>query len=170
MKFPIIEGVTFEENPERLKITLSLRQNWLIVGFFTVCLLIWAGMLGKVVLSFFTTHYHLVLIIALVVWLGIWLYFGNVLWTQWQYYAAGREILYLNKEQLTLRRPVSWLGVTQVYDMKHVTPFYFSDKHACPAFDYAYQHVYFGQSLSLEEASPLLAYVNGRFFPNADED
>ena len=69
-----------------------------------------------------------------------------------------------------IRRPVSIFGLTTSYEFAHISPFYMSDKHKCPAFDYAYAHVYFGLTLETEEATELVADLNNRYFPDADEE
>jgi hypothetical protein len=92
------------------------------------------------------------------------------LWRQWQYFAADREILFVNQSRLIMRRPVSLLGLTDAFDMAHVSPFYVSEKHHCPAFDYGYQNIYFGRDLPPKAAEQLVLFLNGRFFPHLDDD
>jgi hypothetical protein len=65
---------------------------------------------------------------------------------------------------------VSILGLTWVYDRSHVSRLYFSDQHHCPAFDYAYLHVYFGRSLAEPAARQLIDDLNGRYFPDEVEE
>ena len=162
-----MDRITFEEKPEWLKVTLPERRNWLSFSIFSVALLGWVGMLGWIVYFLATERaIHIVLFLLLLGWLGIWLWFGRFLWTRWQYYAADREILFINAEQLIVRRPVSILGITDNYDMRYVSPFYFSDKHNCPAFDYAFQHVYFGHHLTADEVQQLIAKLNALYFPD----
>jgi len=111
----------------------------------------------------------IVLSALLILWLVIWLVFGRFLWKHWQYYAAGRELLFIDQEQLIVRRPVSILGLTSAYDMAHISPFYHSDTHNRPAFDYAYLHVYFGQGLTRQDSEQLVSKINQRWFPEPDE-
>jgi hypothetical protein len=111
-----------------------------------------------------------VLTVLLLIWMGIWFWFGRFLWSRWQYHAANREILFIDEEQVIIRRPVSILGITTSYDLRHVSPFYYSERHNCPAFDYAYYHVYFAHGLPAEAAHELIAQLNGRYFPDEDED
>ena len=170
MKWPVISGVIFEENVERLKITLPIRSNWFLFGLFTVCILVWVGMSGVILWALLTQGFEFVLVVLLLLWLIIWYWLGQILWRQWQYYAANREILFINKEQLIVRRPVSILGLTTVYDMKHISPFYGSDKHHCPAFDYGHQSVYFGHGLAADGTQQLIKYLNSRFFPQVDDE
>jgi hypothetical protein len=162
-----MDRITFEEKPEWLKMTLPERRNWLSLFTFSAALLAWVGMLGWIVYFLATERaIHFVLFLLLLLWLAVWLWFGRFLWTRWQYYAADREILFINAEQLIVRRPVSILGITDNYDMRYVSSFYYSDKHNCPAFDYAFQHVYFGHHLTADEAQLLIAELNGRYFPD----
>jgi hypothetical protein len=166
-----VSTIRYEQKPEWLKVTLPDQRNWLLFTVFTVCLVAWLVMLVWIVSFLWTERgLNLVLVILLLLWLLIWFWFGRKLWSMWQYHAADREILFINRNQLIVRRPVSILGSTESYDMRHVSPFYFSEKHGCPAFDYAYQHVYFGQRLPSDEAGKLIATLNSHFFPDADED
>jgi hypothetical protein len=166
-----MDVVRFEQKPEWLKVTLPDQRNRLLFAFLTVCLVVWLGALVWII-SFLWTERGLdvVLVILLLIWLVIWLWWGRKLWNMWQYHAATREILFINEKQLIVRRPVSILGPTDSYDMEYVSPFYFSEKHGCPAFDYAYQHVYFGQRLATDEARKLVATLNSHFFQDADDD
>jgi hypothetical protein len=159
----------FEERPEWLKVTLPERRNRLLLGLFSITLLAWLGMLGWIV-YFLISERGLggVLIALLLLWLAVWLWFGRFLWTRWQYYAADRELLFINPDQLILRRPVSILGITDNYDLRYVSAFYYSEKHGCPAFDYAFQHVYFGQHLTAVEAEELITELNRRYFPDEE--
>jgi hypothetical protein len=165
---PTTEQIEFADGTQWHKTVLPVDRNWVLFGLFSLCLLIWLGMLAGIVGSMITQGFGFLLNIMLFIWLIVWLWFGRVLWRRWQYYAASREILFINERQLLVRRPVSILGSTDVYDMGHVTPFYFSENHQCPAFDYAYQHVYFGQSLLPSDAQELVTMLNDRFFPDAD--
>ena len=157
--------MTVEDGIERLKIVIPLRINWPLFLLFSIALLVWLAMLLVVLIYIvrgMSTNF--VLTILLILWLIIWFLFGRFLFARWQYYAANREILFVDEEQLILRRPVSILGLTTSYDMSHITPFYFSDKHNCPAFDYAYLHVYFGRSLDREISLKLIEDLNQRYF------
>ncbi|MDX1616838.1 MAG: hypothetical protein R3300_21195 [Candidatus Promineifilaceae bacterium] len=162
------EQVKFEANEGRLKVTVPIEVNPFLVALFTIALIAWLGMLilvGQFLFDEATSNF--VLTVLVLIWLLIWLWFGRFLWRRWQYYAASREILFIDDEQLILRRPLSLLGSTTVYDRSHLSPFYVSERHDCPAFDYAYLHVYFGQSLNQEAARQLVDDLNRRFFPRA---
>ncbi len=170
MRWPEIEDVIFEENAERLKIVLPVHFNWFLVILFSLSLVVWLVMIVGVLVAMFTQGFGFVLIVILIIWLLLWYWMGRVLWGRWQYFAANREILFVSKENFVVRRPVSIFGTTTVYGMKHVTPFYLSGKHHCPAFDYAYQHVYFGDGLTKDGMKLLIGYLNGRYFPDHDDD
>ncbi|MCI0395092.1 MAG: hypothetical protein L0332_26385 [Chloroflexi bacterium] len=162
--------VVFEETPARLKVVIPDKTNWLLFGLYSLALLVWLGMFVVVLRFLFQGPGNAVLAILLFLWSLIWLWFGRFLWGRWQYYAANREILFIDREQLILRRPVSILGLTTSYDRRHAGPFYYSDKHHCPAFDYAYQHVYFGHSLPAAEAQQLVKTLNARYFPDEEDE
>jgi hypothetical protein len=159
--------VTFEEGLERLKVIIPLRTNWPLLLLFSLAMLIWLAML-LIVLVYLVRGMstNFVLTILLILWMIVWFLFGRFLFARWQYFAASREILYVDEEQLILRRPVSILGLTTSYDINHITPFYFSDKHHCAAFDYAYLHVYFGRSINEEACLELINDLNQRYFPD----
>jgi hypothetical protein len=101
----------------------------------------------------------------LLVFLLILYRFGRFLRWHWGYHTASREILFINKQQLILRRPVSILGPTDAYDMEHVNPFYNDEKTASPAFRYGSHEVLFGQALSESAARQLVKTLNKLYFP-----
>lgn len=171
-----LDGIELEETPEWLKIVLPIRRNWILFILFTILLAVWLVMLvvGTVFMvrdvAMSGEPFAFAFTVMLLVLLLILFRFGRVLWSQWQYYAANREILFVNEDQLIVRRPVSILGMTDAYDMSHVSHFYYSEKHHCPAFDYAYQHVYFGRHLEPDEAHRLISYLNECYFPESDDE
>ena len=172
---PRIESIQFEENKERLKAVLPVQKHWVYLILYSVMLLIWVGMFifgliftGQI--AFSGERFAFVFTVMLLALLYILFRLGKIVWGQWQFYAANRELLFVHEEMLIVRRPVSIFGITTAYDRAHVTPFYFSEKHHCPAFDYGHQHVYFGQDLPLEPSRKLINYLNGRYYPHYDED
>jgi hypothetical protein len=151
MRFPQIEGVTFEENPERLKIVLPVRRNWLLVALFSACLIAWA-------VTLFIVAQFLIRDVILA---------GSRF--AWQYVAANREIVFIYKdEQVIVRRPLSLLGITTAYDFDFVSPFYYDDKRQSLAFRYGQRLANFGDALSPADAQQVIEYVNYRFFPEED--
>ena len=172
---PKIDNIHFEENNERLKMILPVKKHWVYLSLYTVMLLIWIGMLvyGLIFtwqMAFSGERFAFVFTVMLLGLLYLMVRLGRVVWGQWQFFAANREILFVHKEMLILRRPVSIFGMTTAFDRAHVTPFYFSDKHHCPAFDYGHQHIYFGQDLPADSARRLIGYLNARYYPAVDED
>lgn len=154
---------TIEELEGTLKITLPIERKLGIFVLFSVALIVWLAML-IIVLTYLigNSTSSLVLTAILIGWVFVWVWFGRFLWNRWQYFAASREILFVDQEQIIIRRPVSILGHTTTFDRQHVSEFYISDRHHCPAFDYAYLHVYFGQSLAQEESEMLVSELNTR--------
>lgn len=172
---PSIEHIQFEENNERLKVVLPVKKHWAFLVLYSAMLLTWVGMsiyglffTGK--MAFSGERFAFAFTVMLLVLLYLLFLLGRMVWTQWQYYAANREILFVHKEMLIVRRPVSIFGITTAYDRTHLTPFYFSEKHSCPAFDYGHQHVYFGRDLPVDPAARLIGYLNARYYPHYDED
>lgn len=172
---PLLTDVHFEQTPERLKIVLPVKRNIPLIIFYTVLVLIWLAMIGggivyTIQIALSGERYAFVFTVMLVVMLLVFYRFGRYLLRQWAHYIAGREILFINKETLILRRPISIFGNTDAYDMAHVTPFYLSVKPAGPAFDYGYRHFYFGEGLSSPSASELIRYLNRHYFPNHEAE
>lgn len=172
---PSIEQIQFEENKERLKVVLPVKRRWGYLVLYSAMLLVWVGMavFGLVFtwqMAFSGERFAFVFTVMLLILLYLLYWLGRMVWGQWQYYAANREILFIHKEMLIVRRPVSIFGMTTAYDRAHVTPFYYSEKHHCPAFDYGHQHVYFGHDLAIAPAERLIGYLNARYYPHYDED
>jgi hypothetical protein len=163
--------VVFDESLERLKVTIPLKVNWLVFSLHSLALGIWLAMVGLIFVYLFRGLSNSFVLTALIIlWLLMWLWFGRFLFNRWQYYAANREILFIDEEQLIVRRPLSILGITNAYDINYVSPFYYSEKHHCVAFDYAYAHVFFGHSLDETAALAFIAEINERYFPDGGED
>ena len=161
--------IEYDDGLERSKAVITLRRRWGVLVLYSITLIVWIAMLALFLVYLIGGYSSsIVLTILMLVWLVIWLGFGRFLWKRWQHQAAGREILFVDKEKLIVRRPISILGITTAYDMGHVSPLYFSDKHNCPAFDYAYLHVYFGQDLQSHDAEELIEAINNRWFPDSN--
>jgi hypothetical protein len=167
---PEINQVSLEDTGDRLKATLPVRRNWPWLFLFSLMLILWViGLIWGIIftirdIAFSGERYAIVFTIMLLIWLYIWYRLGKIVWKQWQYYVAGREILFIDKERLIIRRPVSLLGITDAYDFDYVSPFFHSEKHACPGFDYGKQRIYFGQGLPGESSRQLVNFLNERYF------
>ncbi len=173
---PEIEQISFEETAERLKVILPLRRYWAWLLLFSLLLILWTvGLIWGIVftitdIAFSGERYAIVFTIMLLIWLYLWYRLGKIIWRQWQYYVATREILFIDQENLIIRRPVTLLGITDAYDFAYVSPFFFSAEHNFPGFDYGKQRVYFGQALEEESAHRLVDYLNSRYFDVFDDD
>jgi len=171
-----IGRITLEDQPEWLKIILPIKRNLLLFVLFTVALVVWVvfviGMLIFLVRDVILVgeRFAFAFTIILLIWLAIWLWVGKKVWERWQYYAASREILFINKERLIIRRPVSIWGLTEAFDMEHIRPFYVSKRHGYPTFEYGSQKVYFGIGLLDDETSELVQTLNSLYFRRYDLD
>ncbi|MCP4418889.1 MAG: hypothetical protein GY805_19915 [Chloroflexi bacterium] len=170
-----VADVQFEENDERLKVVLPVHKHWVYLVLYSVMLLTWVGMFIFGLIYTWQTavsgeRFTFAFTVMLLILLYVLYRLGRIVWRQWQYFASNREILFVYKEMLIIRRPVSIFGITTAYDRAHVTPFYYSNDHHCPAFDYGHQHVYLGQDLLPEPAKALIAFLNGRYHPHHDDD
>ena len=174
--FPEIKQVSFAETPDRLKVTLPVHRNWVWLITLSLLLVLWTvGLIWGIIftfrdIAFSGERYAFVFTVMLLVWLYLWYRLGKILWRQWQYYGASREILFIDQERLIIRRPVSILGITDAYDIAYVSPFFQSEEHKCPGFDYGNQRVYFGQGLSEEASQQLVNYLNKRYFNYYDDE
>jgi hypothetical protein len=176
MSFPVIDDVQFDIVDERLKIVMPVQRNWAYLGVYSVLLATWIGVTGWMLVLLFgtsisqlSTQFVIVWIIILLVWAYIWYRLGRNVWRWWQYYVATREVLFVDKDVLIIRRPLSLLGVTDAYGMEHVSPFYYSARHQSVAFDYGSRGSLFGSGIERESAQRLIKYLNDRFFPHAGE-
>ena len=172
------ENITIEEEEQWQKIVMPAEKNTGLFIFYTFCLVLWVVMMGLMIYGLFQPFpierpfvSNLVFRLLLLAWMGVWYWFARrFLWGFWQYYAANREILFINKEEFIVRRPVSLLGVTNVYDMKHIEAVYFDDKQKNPTMQYGVQPVKFGQALSPKEGVELISMLMHRHFPHLEED
>ncbi len=168
-------NVEFSENEERLKIILPVKRNWFMLILFSlllaICLFMLVGGLkfawqigasGERFAFVFTTM--LILLLLTLYW------FTRFVWRMWQFYMANREILFVNKETLIVRRPLSILGLTNAYDMKYVKPLFYEPKHSGAGFYYGSQPILIGLGLGGEVLEGVIGYVNGRFFSHYDDD
>ncbi|MCL4868541.1 MAG: hypothetical protein KJ063_06225 [Anaerolineae bacterium] len=169
--------ITFEENENRLKIILPVKRSPFYVGLYTALLLIWAAATIWVIIQAFDIPQRdipltskITLFFIWAVWMAVWLWLGRRIWRWWQFNIADREILFLNKEELIVRRPVSILGLTDVYDLKHVEPFVYDEKFNSLAFKYGSRFVLCGLGLTLTETQALISWLNRRFFPELDDE
>jgi len=167
---PRMSEIQIEETEDETKIILPVRRNWLLVGLFSVSLVIWVVGLVIIVVSMFDEGRTAVLNCMVLIWLALWGFMGKSLWKQWQRYISPREILFLAADRLTLRRPVSMLGSTDAYDRAHLTPFIYDDERNAISFDYANHRVSFGHTLPLADAQQIVEQLNTLYFPDWDED
>jgi hypothetical protein len=130
---PLISDVHFEQTPDRLKIVLPLRRNWPFLIIYTILALMWlvmmiGGVWFAIQVGFSGERYVFVFVLMLLTFLFILFRFRKHLFRQWAIYLAGREILFINTEELIIRRPVSIWGNTDVYGMEHIQSIQESDK------------------------------------------
>jgi hypothetical protein len=174
---PQINDVHIEQTEDRTKVVLPTRRQLLPLLLFSFLLIVWivCFIWGFVFIirdvAFSGERYAIVFTIMLLIWLYIWYRLGRILWQQWQYYAAPREILFIEEDRLIVRRPVSVMGTTDAYDMDYVSRFYFSEEQSCPGFDYGSKRIYFGRGLNEQSSKKLVQAINElRFDYDFDDD
>lgn len=174
MIYPQIEGVTFEETAERLKVVMPAERHRVYLAIYSLLLLTWSVVTIWFIVRLLTTSISHLSFFFIAVWVIIllilayfWYRLGGHIWRWWQYYMARREILFVYDEFLVVRRPLSIFGVDDGYDMEHVGPFYYSEKRRAVAFDYGSRGGTFGKGLSRPAAERLSRALNSRYFPHA---
>lgn len=168
-RLPIISQVHFEQSPERLKIVLPIRRSWPYLILYTVLVIIWlvllmGGLVFTIRIAFSGERYAFVFVIMALIFLYILFRFGRFLLRQWGHYLANREILFINLEELILRRPVSIWGNTDVYDMVHIGAIYESERPQSLAFKYGYRSIQFAEALAPDARQALRLFLNERYF------
>lgn len=172
----MIRNVHFEETSDRLKVVLPVRRQPLWLLFFSLLMIIWlAGLVWGIIftvrdVALSGERFAIVFTIMMLIWLYIWYRLGRILWQQWQYFAADREILFFEKDRLMIRRPVSVLGTTDAYDMAYVSPFFYDEKENAPGFAYGNRRTYFGRGLDETSARIFVQAINDRYFDMAGAD
>lgn len=170
-----IPRISTEESSERLKIVLPIKRQWGYLCIYSLLLLSWFAMfVYGFIYTWQTavsgTRFATVFTFLLLGLLFILYRLGHIIWRQWQYYAANREILFLFEDHMVLRRPLSLWGITTAYDRAHIRPFYYHPERQTATFDYGSLYVPFAAALSRAEAESLIQFLNGRYFPNLDDD
>lgn len=170
-----IDGVTLEENLERLKIVIPIRYKWPFLLVYSVLLVVWAGMLiygliFTIQIAFSGERFAFWFTFFLLLLLFILYRLGRSIWRQWQFYVANREILFLFEDHMVVRRPVSLLGITTAYDREYIRPFYYDKDQHSAAFEYGNRYVLLGSGLPEVDAHRLVSFLNDRYFPDFDED
>lgn len=177
-------AITFEEDSERLKVVIPLQRHVAAAAIYTVLAAAWlVGLIFFLYLLFFPPSprgidalpglLRAVWILGVLLWLFVWVrYLGRMILRWWQFHLATREVLLVNKDAVIVRRPVSVFGLTDAYDRRYMTPFYYNDTHNCLAFQYGkVRHILVGLTVARPDNLSLLAFLNRRLFPNmVDED
>ncbi|MDX1663770.1 MAG: hypothetical protein R3272_08250 [Candidatus Promineifilaceae bacterium] len=174
MLTPPIDDVEYEDSAERVRVVMPVERHHAFLAMYTVLLLVWLGVTFWMLLQLIDTPlrtlplgFAVAWVVILLIWGYVWYRLGRHVWRWWQYYAASREILYVYDDLLVVRRPLSIFGVTDGYDMEHVSPFYYSDKQEAVAFSYGSRGGYFGHALPETDARRLIGLLNRRFFGGA---
>lgn len=173
---PNIPDVHFEQSDDTLKILLPVQRKplWLLV--YSIILIVWvAGLIWGIVftirdVAFSGERFTFAFTIMMLIWLYIWYRLGRIVWKQWQYYAAPREILFVEADRLIIRKPVFTLGITDAYDIGYVSPFYYSEEESCPGFQYGSTQIYFGRGLDVDSARSLVKTLNEVCFESDYDD
>jgi hypothetical protein len=170
-KLPMISDVHFEQRPDKLKIVLPVKRNWPFLLIYTLLVIMWTGMmvygvifLVRIIIA--GASYRFVFAAMILILLFVLFRFGRFLFGQWAEYLSNREVLFINPEELIVRKPVSIWGNTTVYDMAFVTPFYRNAREGALAFNYGSHHVFIGRGLTHEAQDALSAFLNQSYFPD----
>ncbi len=176
-------GIEFEETEERMKVEIPLQRSKLAMFTYSLLALIWLGGLILFIVILFRPSssglisglprsIQITWFIGVLLWIYVWIrYVGRSVLRWWQFYLAKRELLFISEHTVIVRRPVSLLGLTDAYDRRYMSPFYFSDQHQALAFPYGnVRHILVAMSVAKAEQMELMKFLNGRFFPQVDDD
>ncbi len=173
--YPKIPGISFEEDEKRLKVVLPVSKNWFLLIIYSILLLTGVVLfVGGIIFGFriatsgerFAFWFTVMILIFLLVMYQLVKY----IFEQWQFNVTNREIIFVNAEEMIIRRPVSILGITTTYDRSYVKPISYSEKYKALAFYYGSQPVLFAKNLPSTLTTPLANYLNDRYFPDYDDD
>lgn len=173
--YPTIQNINFEENEERLKVTLPVSRNWVLLTIYSIILLIGiilfaGGIIFGIQIATSGERFSFVFTVMIVIFLALLYPLLKYIFQQWQYHVTNREILFINQEELIIRRPVSILGITKTYDRAYIKPISYSHKFKALLFYYGSQPVLFANGLPNEEVVPIAEYLNERYFPDIDDE
>ena len=176
-------GIEFEENDERMKIEIPLVRSTPAIIIFSLLLIVWiVGLIAFISLLFGPTresflagvprYIQIFWILGVMLWIYVWIrYLGRSIARWWQFHIATRELMFIEKNTLIVRRPVSLLGLTDAYDRRYIAPFYRSESHNALAFQYGnVKHILFALTLPEDEQQQLLSFLNNRYFPDIGEE
>jgi hypothetical protein len=108
--------------------------------------------------------YRVIFGVMIIILLLILFSFGRFLFRQWANYLSSREILFIDGEDLIVRRPVSIWGNTDTYGRKDISPLYVSEKFNALGFNYGSHRIYIAEGLSSEARQALGQFLNHSFF------
>lgn len=173
--YPKISGINFEENDERLKVVLPVSRNWILLVIYSLLLIVGLVLaIGGIIygVQIATSGQRLSVLFSVMIFFLVLLLYPLIkyVFRQWQYYVTNREIIFVNDEEMIIRRPVSILGITKVYDRNYIKPIAFSEKYNALAFYYGSQPVLFANGLPSSQTTPLASYLNERYFPEYDDE
>lgn len=178
--------ITLEENDERIKVSYPLKRSSLAIGIYTVLASVWLGALLLFIYGLFTKPlgfeqipdgfrllWRMIWTLGVLVWLFVWIrVIGRLIFRWWQFYLADHELLFIYPgKHLLIHRPVALWGLTDGFDLNHVSPFYYHPTHNSLAFKYGkVTHTLFALTLPKTEQQLLLDFLNRTLFPYYEPD
>ena len=172
---PKIEGITFDTSrDDRLKIILPVKRKWFLFLAYSLmllaCIVLFVGgIIYTIQIGFSGERYALGFVFLAFLFMFALYRLSKFVWKQWQYFAASREIMFIDDKMLIIRRPLSIFGITDAYDWNQVRPFSYSEKYNTPMFEYGQRNIFFGQDLTHKQADQLIWGLNDHYFPEYDD-
>ncbi len=169
-----IDGITWDTSREdRLKVILPIKRNWFLFLAYSLmmiaCIVLFVGgLIYTIQIAFSGERYANAFVFLAVIFFFFLYYLWKFVWRQWQYFAASREILFIDEKMLIIRRPFSLFGITDAYDWQQVRPFTYNQQYNTPMFEYGQRSVFLGQDLSRAQADQLISGLNDRYFAEYD--
>lgn len=173
---------TIQDDLATLHVTLRARRNWPTILFLGFWLMAWA--VGEIIVgALFLRGVFATLrgqapnvgegagMLFMGVWLTFWTLGGGFALLVWLWSLAGREIITIDGEGLTIRRAVFGIGPARRYVAGYVDRLRLADESGASsgpwggglAFDYGGDTIRFGAGLNPGEAREVLARIAARF-------
>lgn len=176
---PGVPRYTIQDDFATLRITVPTRRNWVLMLFLGVWLTGWAA--GEIIVGALFVRGILALLrgqtpdigvgaglLFMGIWLTFWTVGGGFALVTWLWNLAGKEIITLDGNALTIRKAVWGVGPAKRYDFAYVDRLRVSADSQGPwaeglAFDYGADMIRFGRGLSPAEAHEVWTRIADRF-------
>ena len=113
--------VVLVDGVDRITVEIPTRRNWFIILFLGFWLCGWAVGEVMVPMKFLSSDVPTPFALFSVVWLGVWTLGGSFAMAIFAWMLAGREVITITRDLISIRRHVRRLGYTRIYEMAHLS-------------------------------------------------